>query len=351
MQKGANAITKLILERVRQYGPRAAVVGAGLAGLNHLVAEINREKKRREDQESKDNSIYLEIPKTASLFETPSGSQYLLDSGVIAGTMLGSGLLGYKAVDEILKAVRKKRYNDELEKVKKEYSRLLSQKIYGLENQKQAGEIEYPHIEAMAMSIYKMSKEAGIDNETMEKAAISDPTMGTLFASLPGLGALVSGILAHNYWYNRQKDIQRGIEKQEAESIKRTPAVIKIKTVPRESDIEVEAKEAGVLGSSPLDSVATLESLVSLAERNKEKDKENPKDTDNKQREKGAPVFRDSDIQPVDHNTIVVNTDEGDTQVEALDPDAVKMLEKYKEVIAKSLAIGANLNNSPKEKE
>ena len=412
MDKSANQILDLVIDRIKKYGPPAAIVGGGLAGLSHLIAMKKQHDDEEADVNKPDNTIYLDIPnkkafdwdrvtdvgsaaaggavvggavggatyliasiihklrekkqedvtdpvdgaedygdeeidpepKYAGIFDTPSNSQYLLDSGLAVGTTLAGGAIGYKVVNAILQKVRKQREQGELEKTKGEYSKLLSQKIYGMENSnKTASEIEFQNTESLALSIYHSLEEIGEDNVFYKKAT-TDPTMVSLMTSLPGVGALITGILAHNYWYNKQQDIEAGLAKQESESLKKSPSMIKIRTINPETG--EEDKTAGFVESLIAPELAAQQELShtlsgSIA----------PAPVAASAHKKQGPVFKESDVENIDPNTVVVSTDDGETQIDAEDPKAVKLLEKYKEIIARSIATGVNINHDTKDKE
>ena len=329
-----NNVLALVLDRLQKYGPAYASLGAGAAGLTHLIATS---RQKNEEKSPDENVVYLDIPKTANIFETPSASQYMMDLPIAAGTAMASGAVGYTIVDTILKKLRKSRMEADLENKKKEYSTLLTQKIMKSASE----EYSYPTIEGLIASAVDM-----IQNEPLEKSAaeqvknaVADPTTLSMITSTPGLGALLAGILAHNYWYGRQKDIQNAIMKQESETVKRTPAQIKLRSVDPEQE---EDKMAGIMDGGFLDNISTAHSLKEIVEG--EKTPESSKASFARKK-----VFSPSDVQQIDDNTVVVRTDDGETQIDASDPESVALLEKYKEVIAKSLALGANLNRAPVE--
>jgi hypothetical protein len=337
MQKNSSEVVALVLDRIKKYGPQSLAAGAGVAGLAHLISEYNQ--RQREEERGKPKSLYIDLPKTANVFSSPSGSQYLLDSAVGVGSVLGAGAVGYQIVDSVLKKVRKSRMQSELEEKKKQYSELLAQKIYNSEN-KYAAESKYPMIEGLIASVVDSTHDMDT-SDLKEKIAISDPTTLSTITSLPGLGALLAGILAHKYWYNRDKDIHSALLKEEAETSRRTPPTIKLRTVHEED----EEKSAGLLDGGFLDNLSTAHSMNEILSE-KEQKEEKPKSNSFPSRKK---VYSPSDVQDIDNNTVVIRTDDGETQVEALDPEAAEKLEKYKEVIAKSLALGANLNRRPLE--
>jgi len=325
MNKHAGKIIDLIIDRIQKYGPKAAVVGGGLAGVSHLIA-MNNQRNEEQAEKEKENTLYIDIPKTAGIFDTPTMPQYLLDSGLAVGTTLAAGGLGYAVVDSILKNVRKKKSEEELEGVKSQYSHLLTQKIYDKdENSKHASQVEFENIEALALSIYDAVK-----NAPVEKIA-SDETMGTLMTSLPGVGALITGILAHNYWYNREKDIETGMLKSEAENTKRSPALIKLRTV----DENEEEKQAAFTPSNIL--AGTLGS--EFAELDNVEEKAKPED---KKKKKNKKINISKSISNIDGNTSVIETEDGDVQINATDAASKSKLNKYKKEIAKNVLLALN---------
>ena len=325
MNKHAGKILDLVIDRIQKYAPQAAVVGGGLAGISHLIA-MNNQRNEEQEEKEKENTLYIDIPKTAGVFDTPTMPQYLLDSGLAVGTTLAAGGVGYAVVDSILKNVRKKKSEEELEGIKSEYSRLLTQKVYGkdTENDKRASQVEFENIEALALCIHD-----AIKNAPVEKIA-SDETMGTIMTSLPGVGALITGILAHNYWYNREKDIETGMLKTEAENTKRSPALIKLRTVDEEEEDKMAAfTPSNILAGTVGSEIAALNPI--------EEEKEKPK----KKKPKKEIDVKGS-ISDVDDNTSVVKTEDGDVQINATDSASKKKLNRYKEEIAKSVLLALN---------
>jgi hypothetical protein len=356
MEKRSGELLNLVLDRMQQYGPNALAAGAGLASLSHLMAIHKRHKEEKEKAKGTSGVIYIDVPKVAgeqkeargSMFDTPSNYQYLLDSGLGAGVTIGAGALGYTIVDSILKKVRKRKLQEDLDRTKQDYAKFLSQKIYRSEG-KMASEESYPMLEGLiafgaktAIENFEDQKEEVQKNAELTKEAISDPTLMSTVTSLPGLGALLAGILAHNYWYNKQKDIELAISKAEAEKTRRAPSMIKLRTM-EDGEQDEGQKMGGVLDSGAMDTISSLHTINTLLDgKNKPGVQEEPKE-DIAPRE----PFSEKDVIPVDDNTVMVLTDGGDVQLDALDPEAIRALEKYKDIIARSLAMGLNTNRAP----
>lgn len=330
MNKEAGVL-ELVMDRLRQYGPQAALIGAGLAGLSHAAYSSDEEKKKEKKEE--DNSVYVTIPeKTAA-----DTSQYLLDAGISGGAILGAGTAGYLVLDKVLQKMRKKDVDKDLERAKSEYARLLSQRISeeDEENKMASGdELSYPNIEALCYAVAIAEAKEAIGDKTAE---VEDPSYLTLATSMPSLAALVGGVLAHNYWYDRQKNIEAGMKKRESEEMKKAPVKIKLK-----SEKKKEEKEEEKMGESALtEEEANVLNAVNgnFFFNHKGDGEENDKD-----KNEVDMTMRNGIVEPIDHNTTVVHTEKGDTVVEAQDAVAAKVMEKAQKIIAKNLAMAENLD-------
>jgi len=342
MKKEAGVL-ELIVNRLEEYGPQAAMIGAGLAGLSHYMYASNMEEKEKNQKEN-DKSIYVDVDPSKMAAD---GSQYLLDAGIGGGVILGAGTAGYVVVDKILQKIRKKELDKDLSKSKSEYEKLLSQRISkeqaSPEDKRAGSELTYPNIEALCYAV-AISE---LDSDVREKVAtVTDPTYATLAMSMPSLAALVGGVLAHNYWYDRQKNIDAGLLKKEKEEERKTPTKIKLRYKEdkgKKEEPKEPLEEKGASGDSPLTEEEA--SMVNALNGNlyftgKEKD-------DNTEEEKKNVVdktLHENMVEPIDHNTTVVHTENGDTVVEAQDAIASKVLGRAQDIIAKNLAMTENVD-------
>lgn len=339
-----------LADKFVKYGLPAAAVGSGLAGLAHFISMGGR---KAQDEKAKDNgdTIVIEVPtKTAGT----SLGQYFWDAPTVAGAALAGGGIGYAVVDQILKKYRQKQLDDELSSLKKQYATYLAQDMAP----KTA--TEYPVLDGLLLALTEIAKSSPVEPQRKEaaegvlKKAFGDPTIGTMLTSLPGVAALLSGVLAHNYYYNRQKDIQRGLEKSEAEQMKLAPKNIKVVSVPqapakaskkqkKDDSVPVDDLLGKEGAEAPIPvSPAQLQSALQ-ADEGGGKTVSVKKDVESKREDRRkAKIVSKEDLQQIDPNTLMLLTDSGNIQVDALDPAALAALEKHKDLILKSFALGMN---------
>lgn len=349
---------ELLRDRLVRHGIPAAALGGGVAGLAHLVSN-NAQQNAAKKKTQQDNTLVIEVPgKTAS---APTTGQYVWDAPLAAGAMAAGGAVGYKVVDSILRKHREKKLQDQLNSVKQEYAGFLGQR---LSDEKTAAEDEYPLLNGMILSlssnmvktpVEQVRKEAAMRVMDVDKIAASPETLLTMLTSLPGLAALATGTAAHNYYYNRQQDIDRGIEKEEADSMGKAPRFVKIVSAPAEASPEAGNKEIQKRKGLPVDDLLQKaaqepESALSIVQKVLDPTgaaiaagtKEDLKPVV-KPEEPEKPIVNSEDIQEIDPNTTVYRTKSGPVQVDALDPAAQKALEAHKETILRSLAVGMNI--------
>lgn len=365
-----------ISDRFVRHGLPAVAIGGGIAGLAHFLSMRKKQEEDAKTQQQKNDTIVIEVPtKNASVLDSikqmgsnlvnkakgPSTGQYVWDAPLAVGSALAGGSIGYALVDKILKKYREKQLENELDSLKSQYSRYLAQDMLP----KSAS--EYPSLDGLALSLSEISKSLPVEQSRKEaaahvmKEAYGPETLGTMALSLPGVAALLSGILAHNYYYNRSKDVERGLEKEEAEKMKIAPKNIKIVSVPAES-VMVSKKSKGkskkedeipldeLLGKGateilPMPSIATPAGNVApilqkMIEHKEDKDVDlSSSDRESRRKDK---ILSEEDLQQIDPNTLVLMTDQGPIQIDALDPQALKALEKHKDLILRSFALGMN---------
>lgn len=355
---------ELLADRLARHGMPAAALGGGAAGLAHLISA----GKQREsiNKKTNDNTLVIQVPnKTAGLTDAPAGGQYLWDAPLVAGSIAAGGAAGYKIVDSILRKHRENRLRGDLDKVKSEYAGFMGQR---LANDKVASQDEFPLLSGLMMSltahalqmpVEPMRKQAAVNiiNENKKEAATPE-TLLTMLTSLPGLAALATGAVAHNYYYDRQRDIDRGIQKEEADSMTKAPRFVKIVSAPPATSAEAGNKEIekrnGAGDVSDLLSKAAEDAQGgAMAIVQKIMDpagaaiaagtKQDLKPAVQPEPEQDRPVVDQNDVQDVDQNTTVMKTRGGPVQVDALDPAALKALETHKQTILRSLALGMNV--------
>jgi hypothetical protein len=356
----------MVIDSFKRHGLPTLAMGSGLAGIVHLLALQKRQEeqsKKKQDAET----IVINVPtKTAN---TQMG-QYFWDAPLAVGSAIGGFGIGYSIIDSILKKNRKKQLESELDSLKKEYSDYMSQEL--TTDSKTA---QYPILDGFILSIVDKVKDAATESyrktaclNLLKKEAIAflppnfipgsgaaapqtqlqqapqkgRETLGTLLTSLPGVFALLAGIATHNYYYNRSKDIDRGIEKQEAEEMQKAPKRVKIVSTPAQDTQKQETEELGGLLSKGAIDLLTAPIIEKIIEGTKDKVSPEQATTRDRDARREEPLVSDKDLQKVDDNTLMLLTDSGNVQVDALDPKALEALEKHKEKILKSFALGFN---------
>lgn len=349
----------MIKDSFSRHGLPALGAGAGLAGLAHLIALKKRQQELNDKKQLDKDTIVIEVPaKTAS----PSMGQYFWDSPLAVGSVMLGGGIGYTVVNNILKKHRQKQLDNELDSLKKQYANYLSQDM-----SVDSKVAKYPILDGIVFSTLdrlkdvkpeQHRKQAALDiikkataeynttpnnttPNTLTPGSSTSPTLGTLLTSLPGVFALLAAVGTHNYYYNRQKNIDRAIEKDEADEMKSAPKYVKIVTKSPEPTSQTQPllKGANIIPQGVVG--------VDVQEDSKDKDEKSSKSTssgaksDRELRRKNK-IVSTSDIQKVDPNTLVITTDSGNIQVDALDPEALAKMEKYKENILRSFSIGFN---------
>lgn len=332
----------MVLDRLKRHALPAAGIGASAAAIAHLLS-LRQQTLKQNEKDKNPDELVIEVPeKTAE-----SAGQYFWDAPLAVGASLTGGTLGYAIVNSILQKRRQKQLNEELDNTKNQYSSYLSKDISS-----DSKEANFPCISGLVFSLAERVNK--VPSETHRKQAVlnlikvANPgkeTMGTMLTSLPTLGALLAGIITHNMYYSKEKNFERGIQQEEANNSQIAPRSIKIVTKKNTSnnqsqqgnDIDVNE----LLGNEKKSSLF-MGVEIARAFGNKDKTQENkphqPKI--NKVTTRKNPIISKDDIQGLDKNTLMMLTDSGNVNVDALDPNALAVLEKHKENILRSLAAG-----------
>lgn len=345
-EASSDGLGSYLLERFKQYGVPTMFTGAGVAGLAHLIS-LYKEKQKQEQAKEKPSELVVEVPVPKQADAKKANWGIAFDTPAIAGSIAGGFGLGYYVVDKILRKKRQEVLDRELESTKKQYSNYLAQE---LAPQKSA--TDFPTLDGLVLSVVEAVRSVPVEENRKTAAlnvikskkaqAVSPANKGTVATSfLFGL-PLVAGLVAGHYlYYNRKKDIQRAIEKEEAESLKRAPENIKVVTKPVAVKNTVDQNNPELLleKGAFLQDAATQKILEEVS-----KMPPLPKTEDDgivKRKEKV--VDDELDLQKIDDNTYVILTEGGNSTIDALDPEALKILEQHKDKILKSFALGMNI--------
>lgn len=350
----------LLKNRLIRHGIPAAGVGAGIAGLAHLMS---MQKTKEEQQKKKDQSdtIVIELPVKKN---ATSPGQMFWDAPLAVGTTIAGGTIAYALVDHILKRRREVQLKQELDSLKNQYSNYLAQEL----SSKNAA--EFPVLDGLLIAATDAISKVPVEEnrkqaaQNMIKKAAADPeTVGSMFFSLPGVAALLSGILAHKYFYNKDQDIERALEKEEADKMKIAPKQIKIvsrpieettvksKTNKSEAEDLLELKSANlvsrvtpavVAGEVVNPIVEEIGSREDAEDAEEPDDSNNRHDSNNRNERRSQKIVSEKDLQEIDSNTLMLLTDLGNIQIDALDPEALQALQRHKDIILKNFALGMN---------
>ena len=337
----------MILDRLKRHALPMAGIGASTAAIAHLLSLKQQAEKQNEQNKSPDQLI-IEIPeKTAE-----TAGQYFWDAPLAVGSSVAGGTLGFAIVNSILQKRRQQQLNNELDSVKNQYSSYLSKDISS-----DSKEASFPCLSGLVFSLTEKvnkiapethRKEAAIN--LIKNAQTSAPeTIGTLLTSLPTLGALLAGVVTHKLYYDKEKNFQRGLEKEEASNSDIAPKLIKIVTKKNSPDSAVESNSEVNVDELLMDNKKTSMDvstgfLINQAAKDKENNNNDESQSSNSKKveKRQNPIISKKDIQKLDKNTLMMLTDSGEIKVDALDPHALAILEKHKNNILRSLAAGLN---------
>jgi hypothetical protein len=337
----------MVLDRLKRHALPAAGIGASAAAIAHLLS-LKQQAEKQNKQNSSPDELIIEIPsKTAE-----SAGQYFWDSPLAVGSTAAGATLGYAIVNSILQKRRQKQLNQELDLVKDQYSSYLAKDISS-----DSKEANFPCISGLVFSLtekvnkiaaesYRKQAVLNLIKNASSKAA--PETIGTLLTSLPTLGALLAGVITHKMYYDKQRNFERGLEKDETSNTEIAPKAIKIVTQKNPSSAyseqEAEIDVDGLLENQKKSSMSTVqEALINEIAKNKENGSAEPESDNSAKNEKSKnQIISKNDIQKLDKNTVIMLTDSGKIKVDAIDPSALAALQKHKENILRSLAAGLN---------
>lgn len=271
------------VDKVKRYSLPFFLTGAGAAGLLHML-QMRREAQKAEATKQPSNDILtVTIPsqKQANVFRTVLNwakankgqaatavgaggaavalpvhdmmrakpvepqvpTNYLLDAGFSTAAIAGASMLGYTVMDKILQRRRKAQLESQLDKSKGEYGALLGNMLAP----KTASSLDnlYP----VTFGLCCAMADDSFPPEELQKTATNP--IATL-VSFPSALAVVTGILAHKYMYNRQKelaslhDTSKPTPPKEIRLVSAPPPQLEAPS-PHDDFDETEAKAASIL--------------------------------------------------------------------------------------------------------
>lgn len=178
-------------------------------------------------------------------YNDSKGSPSLLDMSAITG-IVGGGLMGgYSVINHLIRERKKKVLAEQVDQAKKEYATMLGHTL-----SKTAGidaVIEFPVIHGVLQDF------ARLNGDDSQKNA--DVSPGMLLLGVPGGLAVLSGIAAHKWVYNRQKEL----EAMHTASKPAPPKQIRLQAVPPPAAAQDDDDEPLALGAPEPEKIAILE--------------------------------------------------------------------------------------------
>jgi len=235
-----------------KYGPPSLLLGAGTAGLLHLMTKVKELNQEHKERTSADDTLTVPIPATplaqkvaaiswqglkdlvvrgaahvgkfkgryasgagagilgvgaTAALGSKAPTEYvpessLSDAGGIMATLLGGGLLGYGATNALLRNREREQLQKRLDSSKDQYGRLLGQTLAQPGDPKVASvdpDDTFSLISGMVGALVRR------DFPDLDKNAESSLSL-TAGAALTGLPVLAA-VLAHKWMYRRQQEL------------------------------------------------------------------------------------------------------------------------------------------------
>lgn len=210
------------LDAIKNVLPSALLIGGGVAGAKHLVSNYRSNKKDEEiDSEKNKNVLVVRIPrKTASS---------VWDGGLRSGTAILGTLGGYSLVDSLINRKRVENKEEELNRLKDEYSRLLGASMIKRSSTEALNLPDFPAITGLCMEFLEQR-----DGAMLKKADVAKDFIG-----IPLTLAAISGIISHNWMYKKQKEL----EKMHTAEKPSPPKQIRFETYDPDQDPDEEASD------------------------------------------------------------------------------------------------------------
>lgn len=243
----------------------------------------------------------------------------LLDASIATG-LVGGGLLGgYSLVNSILRRRRKENLERQLASAKEEYSTLLGRTLSKTAEETECLE-RFPAIHGFLgefVSVSNGSKEAEFKE--------ADLSSGMLLLGSPGALATISGIVAHKWMYNRQKELERLYTTKKPEP----PKQIRLVSTPAPGSSQ-DDDEPLELGMPEPEKVAGLTEII---------DQISATPDERKQEEETLGSAKQPKVVKVGPGTVQIATEgRQPVEIEASDPESAAILKTKAPMLARLIA-------------
>ena len=256
----------------------------------------------------------------------PSARSSLLDASIATGLLTGGAMGGYSLINGFIKNRRRKAKEEQLESAKREYSRILGETLSKGASPSDCI-VEFPIIHGLCSFCVEAGRDFGGESKKAEVSA------GMMLAGAAGIPAVLAGITAHRWMYNRQKELEQMYTKKKPEP----PKQIRLVSVPAPGSQMDDDQPLGLDGVEP-EKVANLAEILDLVK--------SPAAPTQPVLEKEEDHHNQPRATKVAPGTVLIATKGGPAvEVEATDPRTAKILSQKTPRLTKLIA--AYLSTSP----
>lgn len=394
-----NSVMHVLTDRIMRLGPAALLAGAGGATLVNVLADINqniKDKELRDKEGVPKDVITVKLPqdkldsaaKTAAAasvealeeaevrymaepdfpaYKAASGSLLDLFRGWVppdpkkwpshpivsnsanTAAVVIPAALAYRAVDKMFKNREKAELDAAQERAKEEYASLLLREIE--EGRGEAKTAAYGPLDALVdIAVDELDarspRQASEDHEG--KKAFFEHVVHSI-TGVPVSLAILAGLASHRYRLSKERELDAYYDRQTPKI--QGPTRIRLVTEPsvRPDDVmpssseptssqeeESETRKSAWVGPTMVAtklvelSGSRAEALKAMKEHEEELAREEAKELQDR--------HRTTPYEIKDHNTMVVNRADGPVRIDTADPAATEVLEKYRDILVRTLS-------------
>lgn len=394
-----NSVMHVLTDRIMRLGPAALLAGAGGATLVNVLADINQNVKDREirDKEGTPKDVItVKLPqdrldsaaKTAAAASVealeeaevrymaePDFPAYKAAAGGFMDLFRGwvppdpkkwpshplasnisntaavviPAALAYKAVDGMFKNREKAELDAAQERAKEEYASLLLREIE--DGRGESKTAAYGPLDAL-VDIAVDELDARSPRQSPEDHDGKTASWKHFIDSITGVPvslAILAGLASHRYRLGKERELDAYYDRQTPKI--QGPTRIRLVTEPsvRPDDVmpssseptssqeeESETRKSAWVGPTMVAtklvemSGARAEALKAMKEHDEEQAREEAKERED--------LRKTTPYEIKDHNTMVVNRADGPVRIDASDPAATEVLEKYRDLLVRTLS-------------